>query len=779
MGILQALGLRTRSAAATVDTPRSASEPTTHREADPDLRTRSIRIDAADMNEESRSFPAILATEGRVLVYDYHSGRAIEEVLLAEGGSFPERMPLLDSHSRWSSRSVLGSVRNIRRDGDKWRGEPMVGRNLGDDVDQIWERIRQGHLTDGSIGYRYGDDDYVDIAPGQSASVAGRQWTAGKSTLRIVTKWSGREYSTTPIGADEAAKLNRSADLGLPKDEPARSQQSEGQANDPTEPVSNGPAPMKKSLKRFLIFLGLRSDATDAQAQSFRDALGGDQAERASRIESGSEEFTEGTASSNQGRSDQGSQAGTQQTTATQTTAEGTRTAEQIAQDAVRAERERIAFAEGYRGQLPDELIQRSINENWDQSRMQTNFLEHFRNHRDEPVVGTLGIHDGARANTATTAGLQMIALQRAGFEFSDERLQSPLMRHVLSDGESNARWLSDALGIQSRGGNLSEDQERALEFANRHSEMHMREVVGAAMQNEGVRFDPYDRMDMARYAVSSAAVGTIFSTHFAVQFMAGFMGVRDTTTGWTREADLPNMQKVERKQMGKGSPLKKRVKGETAKPITIDAIGEEYKLAEYTGQFFIDIQDAIDDRFNALDVTPAEMGEAAMEIRPDLVYAILLSNPNMVRDGNALFSVSAGGGRGNLHLNSPLSSANLSAAKTAMSTQKKGDRLIGVSPRGLIVPDSKEDVAWELVNSPDKRDNTDGKVYGTRNWAQGRFNVVPEPRLDVGVLDPDTETFVAGKPGSQFLTAEGGRHGIEVGFLQGTGRRPTIRRFV
>ena len=162
------------------------------------------------------------------------------------------------------------------------------------------------------------------------------------------------------------------------------------------------------------------------------------------------------------------------------------------------------------------------------------------------------------------------------------------------------------------------------------------------------------------------------------------------------------------------------------------------------------------------------------MEIRPDLVYTILLSNPNMGRDNTALFHVD----RDNLHADRALTSADLAFAKTKMSTQKKGDRLVGVQPRGLVVPDSKEDIAWELVNSPEKRDNNDGKIYGTRNWAQGRFNVVPEPRLDVGVINPETGVLVAGQPDAQFLVAEGGRYGIEVGFLQGTGRRPTMRRF-
>ena len=370
---------------------------------------------------------------------------------------------------------------------------------------------------------------------------------------------------------------------------------------------------------------------------------------------------------------------------------------------------------------------------------------------------------------------LQAAALMRAGYSLDHDVWHSPEFRHVLSDRQCGASWLSRAAQQHRAGGTLDPRAEVAIERAERGGPRHLMDLVREAVVLDRIQCDPYNPNDLWRAALSSAAVSDIFTTHFAAQLLAGFAGKPDTTVGWTRESDLQNFQPVERKQMGKASLLSRRRRGETASHLAIDAVGEEYRLAEYSGQFFVDFQDAIDDRFGATDdVIPQEMGEAAMEIRADLVYAIMLSNPDLKRDSTALFHTD----RGNLHADRELNAENLSFAKTKMSTQKKGDRLIGVQPRGLVVPESKEDAAWELVNSPEKRDNNDGKVYGTANWARGRFNVIPEPRLDVGVVHPETGVFVNGQPDAQFLVAEGGRYGIEVGFLQGTGRRPQLRRF-
>jgi hypothetical protein len=126
------------------------------------------------------------------------------------------------------------------------------------------------------------------------------------------------------------------------------------------------------------------------------------------------------------------------------------------------------------------------------------------------------------------------------------------------------------------------------------------------------------------------------------------------------------------------------------------------------------------------------------------------------------------------------LSSATLEARKSAMAQQTSNGRLINVMARYLIVPESKHWTARQIVGSAEVRNTTSSTIQGTMNPAMGSFEVIAEPRLDVGVTDPSTAALTthAGQPGAFFLSTAGGRHGIEVGHLRGTGRAPVVRRY-
>jgi len=172
-----------------------------------DMLTRDMQVRAATVNEESRSVEAVLSTESRVEVYDWRRGEIIEEVLVADAADAPRQLPLLNTHSRYSIDDVLGSVKSIRvEDVDGTRA--IVGRlefaQDDQDADRAWNKVRQGHLTDVSVGYRV--VEATEVEPGNTASVGGREYKAGKTRLRIATAWRLREVSVVPIGADQAAK---------------------------------------------------------------------------------------------------------------------------------------------------------------------------------------------------------------------------------------------------------------------------------------------------------------------------------------------------------------------------------------------------------------------------------------------------------------------------------------------------------------------------------------------------------------------------------------------
>jgi len=148
------------------------------------------------LNDEARTVEVVGATESPVKVRDWEFGD-VDEILLMSGVNLPDtkRLPLLDSHNRQESSSVLGSFRNIKvRDGQ------LVGTvEFSSEAGSIFTKFKEGHLTDFSVGYTIEKREFVDV---------GNEFNGlkVKSPTKYVTKWTPRELSITPIGADKNAK---------------------------------------------------------------------------------------------------------------------------------------------------------------------------------------------------------------------------------------------------------------------------------------------------------------------------------------------------------------------------------------------------------------------------------------------------------------------------------------------------------------------------------------------------------------------------------------------
>lgn len=187
-----------------------------------DLTCRELTLRAESVDEEARSFEAVVATETPAMVFDFRTFEVIEETLVAEGGVFPRSAVLLDDHNRFSgSESVIGSATAFRREGNQWIGRGVVA-NPADDTDpvrRIWQRLKEGHLRAVSIGYQV--RNFVDIPAGKKQTVGGRTYEAGERTLRVTTEWRVHELSLTPIGADSAALIR--SDKGAARRNPKRS----------------------------------------------------------------------------------------------------------------------------------------------------------------------------------------------------------------------------------------------------------------------------------------------------------------------------------------------------------------------------------------------------------------------------------------------------------------------------------------------------------------------------------------------------------------------------
>jgi len=175
-----------------------------------DMTCRELTLRSDSINEQDRSFEAVVATETPAIVFDMRSFELIDEILIAKGGQFPNQVPLLDDHQRSSGiNSVMGSANNFRLQGSQWVGRGVIGVSADGNIhrEQTWLDVRNGHVNAVSIGYQV--INFVDIPAGQSQEVNGKIYKAGERTLRITSQWRVHELSLTPIPADKEALIRK------------------------------------------------------------------------------------------------------------------------------------------------------------------------------------------------------------------------------------------------------------------------------------------------------------------------------------------------------------------------------------------------------------------------------------------------------------------------------------------------------------------------------------------------------------------------------------------
>jgi len=214
-------------------------------------RTLSLRLDdagvPATLDTEKRSVEVVGASQAPVTVYDYSRGEIVDEVLLMAGVELPSsrQVILLDTHDRWSGTSaVLGSYRGIKAD-----SEQLIGRAHFSTVPEAegpWTKIREGHLTDFSVGYRVVKSEWIPA--GETRKIKGNSF---EGPVSIVTRWRLKELSVCPIGADELAKARSNA--------PAEK----------TQTIEKGKRKMNPKLFAYLVSRGLDPEATDEDAKAF------------------------------------------------------------------------------------------------------------------------------------------------------------------------------------------------------------------------------------------------------------------------------------------------------------------------------------------------------------------------------------------------------------------------------------------------------------------------------------------------------------------------------
>ena len=189
---IRAVALAASHAGAQASTPSPASPPP------------AGRATADAENEPGEDLRWVLATEQPARVFDWD---LVDEVLLIDGlRPAGKQIPLLDSHNRSSASDLIGSV---VLDGQEMvkNYNALMGRVRFSQASELARetaaKVAEGHLTDGSIGYRVLKS--VWIPEGESAQIRGKIYNG---PLKVSTKAELLEFSITPIGADNLAKVH-------------------------------------------------------------------------------------------------------------------------------------------------------------------------------------------------------------------------------------------------------------------------------------------------------------------------------------------------------------------------------------------------------------------------------------------------------------------------------------------------------------------------------------------------------------------------------------------
>lgn len=338
-------------------------------------------------------------------------------------------------------------------------------------------------------------------------------------------------------------------------------------------------------------------------------------------------------------------------------------------------------------------------------------------------------------------------------------------------DSEIFGTMQAQAMGIPnwtSRGIN-DDRRQRIMEAAHRFSEMHALEICREAVRLDG-RMVPSGRRNLIEAAFSGSNLLNIWTTNINARLLLKFTETSDTTRGWCRDRDVSDFRLNENIRVEKGGKMEKHSRGGSATHHSGSDTKESYRIARYSRQFFRDEMDVIDDRLMAGQDVIDEMALAAARLRPDLVYAILMGNPDMA-DGTALFHTD----RNNLdETSAAMDETHLAEAITRMWLMQENGVNLNLMPTHLVTAATLNFKARQVLQSAETRQPaaTGGPTMNALQNAVA--NLVSDSRIDNGVVDPDSGTTIAGDP-TAFFVISNQAPTIEVGYLQGTGRAPSV----
>ncbi|MBZ7632786.1 Clp protease ClpP [Klebsiella oxytoca] len=309
-----------------------------------------------------------------------------------------------------------------------------------------------------------------------------------------------------------------------------------------------------------------------------------------------------------------------------------------------------------------------------------------------------------------------------------------------------NGNFVGDGIrqALMARAGFENQDQ------SNAYNSMTLREYARMSLTERNIGVASLNPIQMVGAALthSTSDFGNILLDVANKALLMGWDNAEETYDKWTKKGQLSDFKTATRVGMGAFQSLRKVREGAEYKYVTVGDKGENIALATYGEIFSITRQAIINDDLSALTDTPRKMGEAAKATIGDLVYAVLIDNPEL-SDDVPLFDK-----KHNNLTGGALSVQALDDARTLMKLQKEGERNLNIRPAFVLVPVALESKALQIIRSASVAgaDVNAGVDNPIRNFAE----VISDARLD------------ANSSSAYYLAAAKGRDTIEVAYLNG-----------
>jgi hypothetical protein len=169
--------------------------------------SKSVLLNRANIDFE-KGIDTVATTDAPALIIDWERWQVVREILPMRYAEMPvnDKVPLLDSHSRFSIEMIKGSATNWTVTASELMAKTFVSKS----EENVRQKIEEGHIDSVSIGYETSKEYTVEIPKKATVVIDGAQYKnefEDDYPLLVRTWWKTKELSLVPIGADEAAKF--------------------------------------------------------------------------------------------------------------------------------------------------------------------------------------------------------------------------------------------------------------------------------------------------------------------------------------------------------------------------------------------------------------------------------------------------------------------------------------------------------------------------------------------------------------------------------------------